>query len=90
MGQGCEHFDVSVSDGVGTWTLSPEVACSPAEGSSIRAITHDAGGVEQGIILDRGADHSALPLSFAGVGAPVEAPNQRSWMRRGTHYRCSR
>ena len=74
--QGCEHFDMSVSDAVGTWTLSPEVACSLAEGSSIRAITHDAGGVEQEIILDSGADHSALPLSFAGVGTPVEAPNQ--------------
>ena len=74
--QGCEHFDMSVSDAVGAWTLSPEVACSLAEGSSIRAITHDAGGVEQEIILDSGADHSALPLSFAGVGTPVEAPNQ--------------
>ena len=28
------------------------------------------------MILNSGADHSALPLSFAGVGTPVEAPDQ--------------
>ena len=48
--------------------LSPEIACSLAEGSSTRTISYDAGGVEQEIILDSGADQSALLPEFCWSG----------------------
>ena len=65
----CLEFDLTYSDWDCEWTLSPELADSVGH---VRALPSVAGDVD--IILDSGADGSALPLSFSGIGIPKQGP----------------
>ena len=63
-----EQFDMSSSDFDGNWTESPWLHESMT--SHIRMLNDDDQGLND-IVLDSGADVSALPLCFSGVGTPV-------------------
>ena len=68
----CAHiYDLSSTDDDGIWTESPWLEDS-AVVSHLRALTDDDQGVVD-IVLDSGADVSALPLSYAGVGVPASS-----------------
>ena len=63
----CENFDISTTDNDDDWTEAPwrHDSCT----HHIRMVSDDQQGLED-IVLDSGADVSALPLSFADVGVP--------------------
>ena len=63
-----EQFDMSSSDLDGNWTESPWLHESIT--SHIRMLNDDDQGLND-IVLDSGADVSALPLCYSGVGTPV-------------------
>ena len=63
-----EQFDMSSSDFDGNWTESPWLHESIT--SHIRMLNDDDQGLND-IVLDSGADVSALPFCFSGVGTPV-------------------
>ena len=66
----CAHvYDLASTDDDGIWTESPWLEDSPVL-SHVRAVTDGDQGVVD-IVLDSGADVSALPLSYAGVGVPA-------------------
>ena len=65
----CVEFDLTYSDWDCEWTLSPELADAVGH---VRALPSLANDVD--IILDSGADGSALPLSFSGIGIPKQGP----------------
>eukprot|EP00434_Breviolum_minutum_P041002 symbB.v1.2.036458.t1/scaffold5151.1/size30365/2 len=64
---GFEQFDMACTDSDDMWTHSPWLFDSVT--SHVRMV-HDFQGLDD-IVLDSGADVSALPLSYAGVGTPV-------------------
>ena len=63
-----EQFDMSSSDFDGNWTESPWLHESIT--SHVRMVNDDSQGPDD-IVLDSGADVSALPLCYSGVGTPV-------------------
>ena len=64
-------YDLASTDDDGIWTESPWLEDSPVV-SHVRAVTDGDQGVVD-IVLDSGADVSALPLSYAGVGVPASS-----------------
>ena len=67
-----KRFDMSVSDGDGGWTLSPD--CEFHLRAVSNTVNFDAVLEDCDIILDSGADTSALALKFASVGIEGPAP----------------
>ena len=63
-----EQFDMSSSDLDGNWTEAPWL--HEAITSHVHMVNDDSQGLDD-IVLDSGADVSALPLSYSGVGTPV-------------------
>ena len=61
----CENFDISTTDNDDDWTEAPWLHDSCTH--HIRMVSDDQQGLED-IVLDGGADVSALLLSFADVG----------------------
>ncbi len=68
----CAHiYDLASTDDDGIWTESPWLEDSPVV-SHLRAVT-DGDQAVVDIVLDSGADVSALPLSYAGAGVPASS-----------------
>ena len=67
-----KRFDMSVTDCDGSWTLSPDCELHLRTVSNV--VNFDAVLEDCDIILDSGADTSALPLKFASVGIEGPAP----------------
>ena len=67
-----KRFDMSVTDGDSGWTLSPD--CELHLRAVSNTVNFDAVLEDCDIILDSGADTSALPLKFASVGIEGPAP----------------
>ena len=65
---GFEQFDMACSDSDGIWTDSPWLFDSVT--SHVRMVNDDSQGPDD-IVLDSGADVSALPLCYSGVGTEV-------------------
>ena len=63
----CEEFDISATDNDDDWTDSPWLHDSCTD--HMRMVSDEPQGLGD-IVLDSGADVSALPLSFADVGLP--------------------
>ena len=63
----CESFDISTTDSDDDWTEAPWLHDDCTH--HISMVSDDQQGLED-IVLDSGADVSALPLSFADVGIP--------------------
>ena len=61
------HFDMSCSDDDNVWTCSPTLHDEPNRLHHVRMMSF-AGVSSAEIILDSGADTSALPLTYADVG----------------------
>ena len=61
----CEEFDISSTDFDDAWTEAPWLYDISA--NHVRMVTDDSLGMDD-IVLDSGADVSALPMSFANVG----------------------
>ena len=61
----CEEFDISLTDFDDEWTEAPWLYDLSA--NHVRMVTDDSLGMDD-IVLDSGADVSALPMSFANVG----------------------
>ena len=61
------HFDMSCSDDNNVWTCSPTFHDEPNRLHCVRMMSF-AGVSSAEIILDSGADTSALPLTYADVG----------------------
>ena len=61
-----EQFDMSCTDSDDSWTCAPG-CLSPSKHGHVRMMTL-AGDDSTEIILDSGADTSALPLEFGNVG----------------------
>ena len=61
------QFDMSCTDDDNHWTCSPDVVKEPNRFHHVRMMSL-AGSSSADIILDSGADTSALPLSYIDVG----------------------
>eukprot|EP00435_Cladocopium_sp_Y103_P071092 s421_g36.t1 len=62
------QFDMTCTDSDEFWTFSPTFADEPNRFHHVRMMSFAAGSTSEQIILDSGADTSALPLSYAHVG----------------------
>ena len=84
----CDQFDMSSTDSDMNWTISPDLTlletccsddsiCSCIHGH-VRVVSNVAAhqsSMPCDVILDSGADTSALPLRFSGVGTACPSPN---------------
>eukprot|EP00435_Cladocopium_sp_Y103_P067625 s50_g30.t1 len=62
------QFDMACTDDDECWTFSPSFSDEPNRFHHVRMMSFAAGSTSEQIILDSGADTSALPLSYAHVG----------------------
>eukprot|EP00435_Cladocopium_sp_Y103_P018349 s2423_g4.t1 len=62
------QFDMACTDSDEFWTFSPSFSDEPNRFHHVRMMSFAAGSTSEQIILDSGADTSALPLSYAHVG----------------------
>eukprot|EP00435_Cladocopium_sp_Y103_P011853 s1770_g3.t1 len=70
----CEQFDMAATDSDSCWTLSP--SCKQQHVRAVSTLEHFASFSDEcDVILDSGADTSALPLKYASVGVEGPAPS---------------
>ena len=77
MIQEVDHFDMSYTDGDGDWLCAPYTPDSTYYLRTMTRVDEDYNNEEIEIVLDSGADASALPLRFSKVG-------ESTWTNVGT------
>ena len=74
----CTEFDMTITDSDNAWTF-PSSFSEPTDVQHLRMMSFEGEGSSE-IILDSGADTSALPLAYSGIGEPCNEGHMHSFV----------